>query len=84
MEKVFTTFPLPSLMVIDPVLEDHRLELDATLYATVPLAVPPAPEVIEIQEAVLWAVHAHELPAVTLKLPDPLLLENDLLVGLME
>jgi len=43
----------------------------ATLNPTEPLAVPAAPDVIVIQEALLTAVHAHPLPADTATVPGP-------------
>lgn len=45
--------------------------LPATLNATVPFPVPAAPAVTVIQEALLEAVHAHPVPAVTEALPLP-------------
>jgi hypothetical protein len=39
-----------------------------TLYVTVPVPTPEAPEVIVIQETSLVAVHAHPAPALTVKL----------------
>ena len=51
-------------MVSVPV-RDVVPELAATLYATVPFAVPLAPDVIVIQLALLVAVHVQPVPAVT-------------------
>jgi hypothetical protein len=51
-------------MVRVPV-RDVVLVLAATLYPTVPLALPLAPEVIVIQLALLTAVHVHPVPALT-------------------
>ena len=55
---------------IDPV-RDAVVLLAATVYATVPLPVPPAPDVIVIQASALEAVHAQPAAAVTLKVPGP-------------
>ena len=52
-----------------PVLEAPVLAL--TEKATVPLPVPLAPEVIQIQLSLLFAVQAQPLPAVTDTLPLP-------------
>jgi hypothetical protein len=53
----------------------------ATLYATVPVPVPLVPDVSVIQEALLVAVQAHELEALTR--PDPAAADDgaELLVG---
>ncbi len=59
-------------------------ELAATEYPTDPLALPVAPEVIEIQESLLAAVQEQPVVVVTETLPvpdDPL---KDLLVGEIE
>jgi hypothetical protein len=39
--------------------------LAATVKVTVPLSIPPDPEVIEIQDALLETVHAHVATVVT-------------------
>jgi hypothetical protein len=69
--------------VIVPVLE-RPVELFATEYATAPapLPFPPAPTVIQL--ALLTAAQLHPGDAVTEKLPDPPLLENDLDNGEIE
>lgn len=55
----------------------------ATLYATVPLPVPLAPDVTVIQSAVLLAVHAQPLAVdtATVPVPDP---NTETLLGLIE
>lgn len=45
------------------------VEFAATAYATVPLPLPLAPDVIVSQEALLEAVHEHPVTAVTATLP---------------
>ncbi|KJU86896.1 hypothetical protein MBAV_000910, partial [Candidatus Magnetobacterium bavaricum] len=55
-----------------------------TEYATVPLPVPEAPEVIVIQLSLLFAVHAQVDAVVTLTLPLSAEDETDLLFGLIE
>ena len=61
-----------------------RLEatvLVATLKPTVPLPDPVAPLVTVIQVALLAALHAHPVPAVTVLLPVPPDAVNDWLAG---
>ncbi|KJU85057.1 hypothetical protein MBAV_002749, partial [Candidatus Magnetobacterium bavaricum] len=54
--------------------------LAVTVYVTVPLPEPELPEVIVIQAALLVAVHAHPVFAVTLMLSMPTVAEKFLLV----
>jgi len=49
----------------------------------VPFPVPGEPEVMLIHAALLMAVHAHPVPAVTLTLPDPPEEETVLSAGAM-
>ena len=56
----------------------------ATEYSTVPLPCPGPPEVIVIQLTVFVALQLQPLPTDTLKLLDPPLEENDLLLGEIE
>jgi hypothetical protein len=51
-------------------------------YETVPLPEPVLPEVIEMNESLEAADHEQPIDVVTLTVPEPLVLENDLLVGL--
>ena len=68
--------------MIVPVLA--RPVLAETLYATVPLLVPLAPEVTVIQALLLTAVHGQPVSAVTVTLPLPPLAEGEALVGAIE
>lgn len=65
-------------------LRDEVDEFDVTLNTTVPLPLPDAPPVIVTQFALLAAVHAHPLGAVTLKLLVPPLWTIDCVVGEIE
>lgn len=53
----------------------------ATPYATVPPPEPDAPDVTEIQAALLWAVQLQLAPAVTVTEPVPATAPNDTLAG---
>jgi len=55
----------------------------AAEYVTVPLPVMLPDDVMVIQPALLAAVHAHPVPAVTLTLPDPPEAGTDALTGEM-
>ena len=68
--------PLPwfSVKVWPPIVsapDRGAPELAATLYCTVPLPVPLAPDVIVSQGALLAAVHEQPSPALTVTLPVP-------------
>jgi hypothetical protein len=56
--------------IVDAVVLDDP-EFAATVYATVPLPVPLAPEVIVTQETPVEADHEHPLCVVTVTLPGP-------------
>ncbi len=58
--------------------------LEATLYITVPLPEPLAPDVTVIQLALLVAVQAHPDPADTVMFVVPPLAANEPLVGVIE
>ncbi|HET7218197.1 MAG TPA: hypothetical protein VFJ02_09110 [Vicinamibacterales bacterium] len=55
--------------------------LAATLYETAPFAVPLLPPVIVIHDALLTAVHAHPVAALTVTLPVVAVSETARLVG---
>jgi hypothetical protein len=71
---------------VAPAIVSVPLRLDATVFAatlkpTVPLPEPVAPLVNVIQAALLAAVHAHPVAAVTLLLPVPAAAVKDCVVG---
>ena len=73
---------------VAPAIVSVPVRLDATVFAatlnpTVPLPEPVAPPVNVIQAALLAAVHAHPVEAVTLLLPVPPAAVKDCVVGEM-
>src|SRR4029453_2150090 len=75
----FTVKVMPATVSV-PVLGEPVL-LVATLYETVPLPIPPDPEVIVSHESLLIACHPQPAGVVTLMVPFPPLAEKDALVG---
>src|SRR4029453_8175053 len=68
-------------IVIVPVRLRGRPVYGATEKVTVPFPLPLSPPVMVIQEALLWAVHGHPVPAVTITLPVPPSLPKSIRVG---
>jgi hypothetical protein len=69
----------PPIVIV--ALRDDVLVLAVALNVTVPLPVPLAPPVIVSHVALLAAVHAQPVPAVTLTEPPPPVLAIDALVA---